>query len=95
MTRKLSLFSLVVLLAAVPATASEADLDRVLALYELLADRLPFDLEDGQHLRCWGRLSIYEVQGRFQLTAERALDDGVEALALAAASGTVKVLLRP
>ena len=47
------------------------------------AGRLRFRIEDGQLLRCRGRLGIYDAQGRFQLTAEAAEPTGVGALQLA------------
>lgn len=45
--------------------------------------RLKFQIESGQKLRCVGRLTIYDAQGRFQLTANNAEPAGLGALQLA------------
>lgn len=45
--------------------------------------QLGFCPEDGQLLRCRGRLGIYEPQGRFQLTLDHAEPAGLGALQLA------------
>ena len=52
-------------------------------MFRSAAARLSFRLEDGQQLRCRGRLGIYDAQGRFQLTAETAEPVGVGSLQLA------------
>ena len=52
-------------------------------LFRSAAQRLRFAVEDGQTLRCRGRLTIYPQQGRFQLTCEHAEPTGVGALQLA------------
>lgn len=52
-------------------------------MFRSTVGRLKFQLEDGQQLRCRGKLGIYEVQGRFQLTAVAAEPTGVGALQLA------------
>ena len=49
-------------------------------LFRSSAARLRFEIQDGQQIRCRGRLGIYDVQGRFQLTAETAEPTGVGAL---------------
>jgi exodeoxyribonuclease VII large subunit len=47
------------------------------------ARRLRFRIEDGLSLRCRGRLSIYEAQGKFQILVDAAEPAGVGALQLA------------
>ncbi len=43
---------------------------------------LPFDLNDGQHVLCFGRVSVYAVRGQYQLYVERMEPKGVGALGL-------------
>ena len=52
-------------------------------MFRAAARRLEFRLEDGQKLRCRGKLGIYDPQGRFQLTAVTAEPAGIGALQLA------------
>ncbi|MCA9664264.1 MAG: exodeoxyribonuclease VII large subunit, partial [Myxococcales bacterium] len=52
-------------------------------MFRSAASKLRFRLEDGLGVRCRGRLSIYEVQGRFQLTADFAEPEGVGAQQIA------------
>jgi exodeoxyribonuclease VII large subunit len=52
-------------------------------MFRAAATRLPFRIEDGQRLRCRGKLWIYDAQGRFQLGAEAAEPAGVGALQVA------------
>lgn len=52
-------------------------------VFRSTAQRSRCRLEDGQTYRLRGRLSIYEPQGRFQLTAEQIEAKGVGALLLA------------
>jgi len=49
-------------------------------MFRSAAARLAFRPENGQTLRLRGRLTIYEVQGRFQLNAEHAEPTGLGAL---------------
>ena len=60
---------------------AEAQLDCV--MYAREAGRLRFRLQDGQQVRCRGRLTIYEVRGRFQLSVHAIEPTGAGALALA------------
>lgn len=60
---------------------SEAQLAGV--LFRSTARQLKFRVENGQQLRCRGRLSIYELQGRFQMIVEHAEPAGLGALQLA------------
>lgn len=52
-------------------------------IFRTAAARLRFRLADGQLLRCRGHLTVYEAQGRFQLTADAAEPSGMGALQLA------------
>ncbi|MFH1129963.1 MAG: exodeoxyribonuclease VII large subunit [Pseudomonadota bacterium] len=52
-------------------------------IFRSSVQRLKFRIEDGQQLRCHGKLSIYDVQGRFQLNANMAEPTGLGALQLA------------
>ena len=60
---------------------AEAQLDCV--MYAREAGRLRFRLQDGQQVRCRGRLTIYEARGRFQLLVHAIEPAGAGALALA------------
>ncbi|MGA9655938.1 MAG: exodeoxyribonuclease VII large subunit, partial [Polyangia bacterium] len=60
---------------------AEAQLDCV--MYAREAARLRFRLQDGQQVRCRGRLTIYEARGRFQLSVHAIEPAGAGALALA------------
>ena len=52
-------------------------------LFRSDARRLRFRIEDGQSIRCRGRLSIYEAQGKFQLLVDTAEPVGRGALQVA------------
>jgi len=60
---------------------TEAQLDCV--MYARDAGRLKFRLDDGQLVRCRGKLTIYEGRGRFQLQVSAIEPAGAGALALA------------
>ena len=64
-------------------TLKDARAQLAVVMFRSAAARLRFRLEDGQQLRCRGRLGIYDAQGRFQLTAETAEPAGLGALQLA------------
>lgn len=52
-------------------------------MFRGLNRHLKFDLEDGMHVICLGRLSVYEPQGVYQLILEHVEPEGLGALALA------------
>jgi len=52
-------------------------------LFKFQAARLPFDLEDGQYVVCFGRLNIYTGRGDLQLVVEIVEPKGEGALQLA------------
>jgi len=60
---------------------AEAQLDCV--MYARDAARLRFRPQDGHQVRCRGRLTIYEMRGRFQLAVHAIEPAGAGALALA------------
>jgi exodeoxyribonuclease VII large subunit len=60
---------------------AETQLDCV--MYAREAARLRFRPQDGQQVRCRGRLTIYEARGRFQLSVNAIEPAGAGALALA------------
>jgi len=60
---------------------AEAQIDCVMFSRE--AGRLRFQLQDGQKVRCRGRLTIYEGRGKFQLSVIAIEPTGAGALALA------------
>ncbi|MBK8481191.1 MAG: exodeoxyribonuclease VII large subunit [Proteobacteria bacterium] len=64
-------------------TLKDAQAQLALVMFRSAAQQLKFRLEDGQQLRCRGRLTIYEGYGRFQLTADHAEPVGLGALQLA------------
>jgi exodeoxyribonuclease VII large subunit len=64
-------------------TLKDARAQLPVVMFRLAVSRLEFRVEDGQRLRCRGRVSIYDRQGRFQLTAVTAEPAGVGALQLA------------
>ena len=47
------------------------------------AERLVFDLADGQAVRAWGRLTVYSPRGEYQLTVRKIEPEGIGALELA------------
>jgi exodeoxyribonuclease VII large subunit len=59
----------------------EAQIDCV--MYSRDATRLKFRVQDGQHVRCRGRLTLYEARGRFQFSVTAIEPVGAGALALA------------
>lgn len=59
----------------------EAQLDCV--MYAREAMRLRFRVQDGQRVRCRGRLTLYEARGRFQFSVTAIEPVGAGALALA------------
>jgi exodeoxyribonuclease VII large subunit len=59
----------------------EAQIDCV--MYAREAARLRFRMQDGQQVRCRGRLTIYEARGRFQFSVHAIEPAGAGALALA------------
>lgn len=44
---------------------------------------LRFELEDGQHVICWGRVGIYEKRGEYQIILDYAEPKGIGSLQLA------------
>ena len=52
-------------------------------MFRELARRLKFQLEDGQGVRAYGRISVYEPRGQYQLVALRLEPEGIGALELA------------
>lgn len=54
-----------------------------LVMFRTQVQRLKFKLEDGQVLRCRGRLTIYPARGTFQMVADMAEPAGLGALQLA------------
>lgn len=64
-------------------TLKDAQAQLPVVMFRSAAQQLKFRLEDGQQLRCRGRLTIYEGYGRFQLTADHAEPVGLGALQLA------------
>lgn len=64
-------------------TLKDARSQLAVVMFRAAASRLGFRLQDGQKLRCRGRLGIYDAQGRFQLTAQAAEPIGLGALQLA------------
>jgi exodeoxyribonuclease VII large subunit len=52
-------------------------------LFRFQAARLPFDLKDGQHVICFGRLNIYTGRGDLQLVVETIEPKGEGALQMA------------
>jgi exodeoxyribonuclease VII large subunit len=64
-------------------TLKDARAQLPVVMFRMAVSRLEFRVEDGQKLRCRGRVSIYDRQGRFQLTAVTAEPAGVGAHQLA------------
>ncbi len=52
-------------------------------LWRSTAERLAFDLEDGQAVRVWGGLTVYPSRGEYQIVVRRVEPEGVGALELA------------
>lgn len=52
------------------------------AMWKAAVETLPFRLENGQKLRCFGRVGIFAKQGRFQFYVDRAEPAGLGARAL-------------
>jgi exodeoxyribonuclease VII large subunit len=64
-------------------TLKDSRAQLAVVMFRATASRLKFRVEDGLALRCRGKLSIYDVQGRFQLTVESAEPAGAGAQQLA------------
>jgi exodeoxyribonuclease VII large subunit len=64
-------------------TLKDSRAQLAVVIFRATASRLKFRVEDGLKLRCRGKLSIYDAQGRFQLTAESAEPAGAGAQQLA------------
>jgi len=64
-------------------TLKDSRAQLAVVMFRSTAARLKFSLEDGLKLRCRGKLSIYDAQGRFQLTADAAEPAGAGAQQLA------------
>jgi len=60
-------------------TLQDADAALPAAMWRASVEALPFRLENGQKLRCLGRLGIFPKQGRFQFYVERAEPTGLGA----------------
>ncbi len=52
-------------------------------LWKSVASRLVFDLTDGLAVRVWGRLTVYEPRGEYQVVIDRIEPEGIGALELA------------
>lgn len=52
-------------------------------LFRGQANFLKFDLANGQHVLCWGRVSVYEPKGEYQLIVDYVEPKGLGALQLA------------
>ena len=52
-------------------------------LFKMQSRYLRFELEDGQHVICWGRVGIYEKRGEYQLILDYVEPKGVGSLQLA------------
>lgn len=52
-------------------------------LFRGQAQFLKFDLANGQHVLCWGRISVYEPKGEYQLIVDYVEPKGLGALQLA------------
>lgn len=49
-------------------------------MWRSVASRLPFDLENGQSILCYGGLEVYTVRGSYQLVVRKAQPQGIGAL---------------
>jgi exodeoxyribonuclease VII large subunit len=52
-------------------------------LWRSVAQRIPFDLQDGLAVRAWGCITVYAPRGEYQLTIDRIEPEGIGALELA------------
>ncbi|MFO0952935.1 MAG: exodeoxyribonuclease VII large subunit [Isosphaeraceae bacterium] len=52
-------------------------------IWRSVAERIPFELQDGLAVRVWGRLTVYAPRGEYQLTINRIEPEGIGALDLA------------
>lgn len=52
-------------------------------IFKMQSRYLRFDLEDGQHVICWGRVGIYEKRGEYQLILDYVEPKGIGSLQLA------------
>lgn len=52
-------------------------------IFKNVAETLAFKIEDGIHLVCFGRISVYEKRGQYQLYIDQAEPKGIGALQLA------------
>ena len=52
-------------------------------IFKNIANTLRFDIENGMHLICFGRIGVYDKRGQYQLYIEEAEPKGVGALQLA------------
>ncbi len=52
-------------------------------IFKMQGRYLRFDLEDGQHVICWGRVGIYERRGEYQLILDYVEPKGIGSLQLA------------
>ncbi len=52
-------------------------------IFKRIADALKFDIENGMRFICFGRISVYDKRGQYQLYIEEAEPKGVGALQLA------------
>lgn len=52
-------------------------------IFKNIADTLTFEIENGMHLICYGRISVYNKRGQYQLYIEEAEPKGVGALQIA------------
>jgi exodeoxyribonuclease VII large subunit len=52
-------------------------------IFKNIAEKIEFELEDGLHILCFGRISVYETQGSYQLYLEKIEPKGYGALQLA------------
>lgn len=52
-------------------------------IWRSVAERLPFDLDDGQAVICFGSIDVYAARGSYQLVIRKAEPQGIGALQLA------------
>jgi exodeoxyribonuclease VII large subunit len=53
------------------------------AMFAYAAKAMPFKLEDGQHVICFGRINVYEPRGQYQIIIEKIEPKGIGAQQLA------------